>query len=313
MFGGKKEDDADQEEEEQAEEVPVEKEKKSVSSMKRGDYMIHIYVEQAKNMDVEEGSTIDPIVEISCLNERKFSTAQDDLNNTSVAVWNEHIFFEPKNIEVERLEKGKIEVKLMDKGFFKDALVGYYEFDLTSIYGREDHALMHKWIVMSNPEGEEFGKVTAYLKLSITICGAGDEQVQIEDDPNPQEEEYLQPPQVQPEFYQMYIRFFCAQKLPSLDGGMLTEKKIDAYVRCDHKGQKMKTKVSKQLEGGDCDWNQEFLIPLQVPLMGSRFVLKVFDEDTVSDEIVGSIVLDAKDFVMDEIVNVEDKKGNIVK
>ena len=41
----------------------------------------------------------------------------------------------------------------------------------------------------------------------------------------------------------MYVRFFCAQKLPSLDGGLLTEKKIDAYVKLDHKGQKLKTKV----------------------------------------------------------------------
>jgi hypothetical protein len=118
---------------------------------------------------------------------------------------------------------------------------------------------------------------------------------------------------VQPEFYQMYIRLYAAQKLPSLDGGMLREKKIDAYVRCDHKGQKLKTKVSKQPEGGECDWNQEFLIPLQVPLMGSRIVLKVFDEDTVMDEVVGAITLDAKDFVLDEIVNVADKKGNVIK
>jgi hypothetical protein len=29
----------------------------------------------------------------------------------------------------------------MDKGFFKDALIGYYEFDLNSIYMREEHAL----------------------------------------------------------------------------------------------------------------------------------------------------------------------------
>ena len=218
MFGGgdkKDEEEKDEEEEQAEEEAPQEKEKKSVSKMPRGDYMIHVYVETAKNMDVEEGSTIDPIVEINCLNERKFlsisrqplGSALDDLNNISEAVWNEHIFFEPKNVEEERLSKGKIEIKLMDKGFFKDALVGYYEFDLATIYGREDHALMHKWIVMSNPEGEEFGKVTAYLKLSITIAGAGDEQVQTksrlsstliknEDDPNPQEEEYLQPPQV---------------------------------------------------------------------------------------------------------------------
>ena len=43
--------------------------------MKRGDYMIHVYIEQAKNMDVPEGEVIDPIVEICCLNERKFTTA----------------------------------------------------------------------------------------------------------------------------------------------------------------------------------------------------------------------------------------------
>jgi hypothetical protein len=28
----------------------------------------------------------------------------------------------------------------MDKGFFKDALIGYYEFDLSYIYKMKDHA-----------------------------------------------------------------------------------------------------------------------------------------------------------------------------
>jgi len=191
MFGGKKDEEEEEEEENQEEVADAETDKKTVGAMKRGDYMIHVYAETCKNLDVEEGNVVDPIVEIVCLGERKFTKALDDINNASEGVYNEHIFFEPKNVEIERLEKGKIEIKLMDKGFFKDSLIGYYEFDLNSIYLMKDHALMHKWIVMSNPEGEEFGKVTAYLKLSITICGAGDEQIPIEDDPNPQEEEYL--------------------------------------------------------------------------------------------------------------------------
>lgn len=239
LFGDNDEENENEEEEEEkegAEEAPKEESKKSVCAMKRGDYMIHVYIEQAKNLDVPEGEVVDPIVEVNCLNERKFTTALDDINNTGVAIWNEHIFFEPKNVEVERLQKGKIEIKLMDKGFFKDALIGYYEFDLNSLYLREDHALMHKWIVMSNPEGEEFGKVTAYLKLAITICGAGDEQVAIEDDPNPHEEEYLQPPQIQPEFYQLYVRFYTAQKLVPMDKALIGKPKIDAYVKLDHKG-----------------------------------------------------------------------------
>lgn len=47
--------------------------------------------------------------------------------------------------------------------------------------------------------------------------------------------------------------------------------------------------------------------------MGGRIVFKVMDEDTVCDEVVGSIVLDAKDFIDDAIVNVPDKSGKIIR
>ena len=69
---------------------------------------------------------------------------------------------------------------------------------------------MHKWILMSNPESEDFGEVTGSLKISITIAGSGDEQVTIEDDPNPNQEDFIQTPQITPEFYQIKIRFFAA-------------------------------------------------------------------------------------------------------
>ncbi len=64
---------------------------------------------------------------------------------------------------------------MMEKGFFKDAFIGYYEFDISYIYQMFDHSMLHKWIVLSNPEIENYGEVTAQLKLSITIFGDGDE------------------------------------------------------------------------------------------------------------------------------------------
>lgn len=129
--------------------------------MKRGDYMIHIYVEQAKNLKIEADDVVDPIVEIKCMGQRKYTTAQEGINNSGVAIWNEHLFFEPKNKEVEELEQAKVEIKLMDKGYFKDALIGFYEFDLSYLYQMKDHVMMHKWIIMTNPESEEYGEVTA--------------------------------------------------------------------------------------------------------------------------------------------------------
>lgn len=112
----------------------TEESKNEICQMKRGDYMIHVYVEQAKNLKVPPEDTVDPIVQVFCLDERKYTTAQDDINNTGVAIWNEHIFFEPKNKETPELEQGKIIIKMLDKGFYKDALIGYYEFDLAYIY-----------------------------------------------------------------------------------------------------------------------------------------------------------------------------------
>ena len=89
---------------------------------------------------------------------------------------------------------------------------------------------------MSNPESEDFGEVTGFLKISITIAGSGDEQVPIEDDPNPTEEEFIQPPQITPEFYQLKVRFFAAQKIIPLDKALLGKASIDAYVKLEYRG-----------------------------------------------------------------------------
>jgi len=43
--------------------------------MKRGDYMIHVFIEEAKNLKVPAEDTVDPIVQINCLEEKKFTTA----------------------------------------------------------------------------------------------------------------------------------------------------------------------------------------------------------------------------------------------
>lgn len=81
LFGGGKKEEKKKEEESKggADAAPVEEEKKSsggsVMTMKRGDYMIHVLVEQAKNLLVESGETVSPIVEINCLGVKKYTSA----------------------------------------------------------------------------------------------------------------------------------------------------------------------------------------------------------------------------------------------
>jgi len=91
---------------------------------------------------------------------------------------------------------------LLDKGYFKDALIGCYEFDVTYIYFMQQHALMHKWLALSNPNSENFNEIAGYLKISITIAATGDEQVQIQEDDNENSEDaILMPTSIRPEYY----------------------------------------------------------------------------------------------------------------
>lgn len=49
--------------------------------------------------------------------------------------------------------------------------------------------------------------------------------------------------------------------------------------------------------GGQIHWNQEFLVPAQLPVMGGRLNFKVWDEDTISDDVIGAFNLNAKDII----------------
>lgn len=49
-------------------------------------------------MKVPDGTTVDPMIEVSCMSVKKFTTAKDDIGATGLCSWNEHLFFEPKNV-----------------------------------------------------------------------------------------------------------------------------------------------------------------------------------------------------------------------
>ena len=39
----------------------------------------------------------------------------------------------------------------------------------------KDHMLLHRWIALSDPSGDNFAEITGYLKISISIAASGDE------------------------------------------------------------------------------------------------------------------------------------------
>jgi hypothetical protein len=67
--------------------------------MTRGDYLIHVFVEQGRQMKCPENRTVDPMIECSVLGEKKYSSIKKGITHaTTLISWNEHLFFEPRNV-----------------------------------------------------------------------------------------------------------------------------------------------------------------------------------------------------------------------
>jgi Ca2+-dependent lipid-binding protein len=60
---------------------------------------------------------------------------------------------------------------------------------------------------------------------------------------------------------------------------------------------KLKTKAVTQTKTQETFIEQELWLPIQWPMATDRLVLKVYDEDKVSDEIVGSMYFSLKKIV----------------
>jgi hypothetical protein len=83
------------------------------------------------------------------------------------------------------------------------------------------------------------------MKVSISVSCTGDEQVEIKEDDGEEKTDVMMSPALNPAFYQLKIRIFAGADLPMMDAsmGFLGEEKIDAYMKCEFKGKKFKTKT----------------------------------------------------------------------
>ena len=71
---------------------------------------------------------------------------------------------------------------------------------------------------------------------------------------------------------------------------------IDAYIKGKFNGKRIRTKAVTA-RNDVCAMEQEFWLPIQWPLASDRFLLQLYDEDKVVDEIVGSMYFSLKKLI----------------
>ena len=114
--------------------------------------------------------------------DKQYSANKDDsmVNEDSPVVWDEHLFFELKNLAPEKAKTTMVVIRVMNRGWVRNELVGQAMLDLSSVYFKENHKVEHVWMGLENPDSEDFENMKGLLKISANVTGPSDNAQKLE-------------------------------------------------------------------------------------------------------------------------------------
>ena len=265
--------------------------------MKKGDYTVHILIEEVKNLiSIEENQPPVPRVKMTVLGEEQRTSKMK--RPCDSITFNEHFYFKRTNLTVEMLDSEKIIIEVYDnKHTKKKNYFGIYELDFGYVYGRPEHTLRNIWIGLSNPESDDVTQIRGYLKLSVCILNETDNRVELEPKDN-EAEDCLIPIEIKMKYKQISFYFFRGEEFPDMDAVFSEKEKgrrCDGYIEMKYMGIMRKTRVVK-MANELIVWNQIIDIPATYPCVSQKITILVKDEDDIGgDDIVGSYEFNIND------------------
>jgi len=186
-----------------------------------------------------------------------------------------------------------------------NAMVGSFQCDVGFFYDEPSHAVIRKWILLSDPEDKMAG-AKGYLKVTVIVLGPGDEAPVVtvsedQDDLDDIEDNLIQPPGMMLRPAVFDLRVYRAEDIPQMDsavgeqikksllGGEMKEL-VDPYLVFSFAGKEVKTEVHKNCDHPE--FNQELHVPFQFPTMAEKLKLQLLDWDKLSsDDCIGTYYL----------------------
>lgn len=271
----------------------------SGARMKKGDYTVHVFLEEMRGISVKGEDEVNAIVMIKTLRKHAYSRVYPHLGPGAIVYLGEHFFFSKSNMTIEEVETSNLLIEVKDHSIFsRDSLVGLYVLDLTYIHKQKEHCLRHQWIALSNTKTSDYSRVRGYIKIGVSVLHESDEPADLAlEHMKLTDSRVLLPPQIVPKTTQLVITLLKAENLPVMDLGGT----IDTFIEAHFAGVSVKTSEKKADKTTMTSyWYEELYIPVIEPCVAQNLVLRVFDKDALSKSLVGSFYFDWDDILQNK-------------
>ena len=269
--------------------------------IKKGDYSIHILVENIMNLAMVKENLPEPVVKVTC--------AGDDKRTKSLGCrvkenyYNEHFYFDHLAVNAEVFDSAKLLIEVYDShNSDKEDYIGVSEIDYATIYQKPDHCLHNHWIALSNIYSEtDFMSIKGYLKLSVSVLHEEDNRVELVSKDDDQGMIAI-PPHIKPNYMQLTVGIIKGEEFPDMDSmsEKVTGRECQAFITMNYMGKTLKTCVIN-MKDNLVVWNELIHLPFTVPTTSEKIIFKIWDEDFGSNDLMGSFEVNIHDILQGKL------------
>ncbi|XP_034158677.2 myoferlin [Pangasianodon hypophthalmus] len=267
-------------------------------SNKPQDFQIRIRVIEGRQLP---GNNIKPVVKVSVCGQ----THRTRIRRGNNPFFDE-IFFYNMNMLPSELFDENIYIRVYNSSSLRsDSLLGEFKLDVGYVYDEPAHAIMKKWLLLSDPDDSSSG-ARGYLKVNMIIVGTGEEPPAEKKERNEEQDDIesnlLLPTGVTLRSATLSLKVYRAEDMPQMDdafaqtvknifGGEGDKKNlVDPFLEVSFAGKKLCTKIIEK--NANPEWNQLIGLQVKFPSMCERIKLTVFDWDRfTSNDTVGTTYL----------------------
>ncbi|XP_074856486.1 myoferlin isoform X2 [Carettochelys insculpta] len=274
------------------------KKTRRILSNKPQDFQIRVRVIEGRQL---LGNNIKPVVKVHICGQ----THRTRIKRGNNPYFDEMFFYNVHMTPLELLDE-TISIRVYDSYSLRaDSLMGEFKIDVGYVYDEPGHAVMRKWLLLSDPEETNSG-AKGYMKVSMFVLGAGDEppmENRERDNENDDvESNLLLPAGTVLRWVTFLLKIYRAEDIPQMDdafaqtvkemfGGDADKKNlVDPFVEVCFAGKKVCTNIIEK--NANPEWNQVVNLHIKFPSMCEKIRLTVFDWDRLTkNDVVGTTYL----------------------